>query len=64
MGRPKRRHRTVMCDLQELEANLDAMPAEFELLDFAVLQVGVGFGAKINAVLLFRRREEEEVTTA
>ena len=48
-----------MCDLQELEANLDAIPAEFELLDFAVLQVGVGFGAKINAVLLFRRRDEE-----
>lgn len=60
MGRPKRRHRTVICDLVEAEAKLDAMPAEFELLNFAVFQVGVGFGAKVNTVLLFRRRDEPD----
>jgi hypothetical protein len=60
MARPKRKHRTVTCKLEEIEARLDAMPPEFDLIAFAAVQVGVGFGAYVNAVLLFRRRDDEE----
>ena len=57
MPRPKRLHRTVTCKIEEIEAKMDAMASEqWELLNFAVVQVGIGFGARVDAYLIFKRK--------
>jgi hypothetical protein len=60
MPRPKRRHRTLVCKIEEIEAKLDSFPPEFDLVAFTAIQVGIGFGAYVNAVLIFRLREDAD----
>jgi hypothetical protein len=49
----------ILCALDEVEAKLDASAQEFELLGQSAYQVGIGFGAKVNVLLILKRIDPE-----
>ena len=55
MARPRRRHLVVLCDVSEVEGNLEKYNSDYILIGSSCYQVGVGFGSKVNAMLAFQR---------
>ena len=53
---PVARHVVVSCLKSEVEDNLDAHEAEYELVGMTCYQVGSGYGAHVEVMLAFRLR--------
>ena len=51
-------HAVINCRLPEIEANLDIMAEDWRLLACSTYPVGNGFGAFVNAVLIFERKPQ------
>jgi hypothetical protein len=60
----KRRFVAITCEVDDIETVLETYGAEYDLLGMSAYQVGIGFGAKVNAVLAFRLREKNEETAS
>ncbi len=57
---PVARHVVVSCLKSEVEDNLDAHEAEYELVGMTCYQIGSGYGAHVEVLLAFRARAEAE----
>ena len=57
---PVARHVVVSCLKSEVEDELDAHEANYDLVGMSSCQVGGGFGAHVEVLLVFRARAEAE----
>ena len=57
---PVARHVVVSCLKSEVEDELDAHEANYDLVGMSSCQVGSGFGAHVEVMLAFRARAEAE----
>ena len=55
MPRPRRRHLVILCDVSEVEDKLEKYNSDYVLIGSSCYQVGMGYGAKVNAMLAFQR---------
>lgn len=51
-------HAVIHCRLPEIEASLDTMADEFDLIACSTCQMGTGFGAFVQATLIFKRKPQ------
>lgn len=54
----KRRYVKVNCDMEDVDGHLDHFSVDYDLASHSAYQVGIGFGSKVNVLLIFRLREE------
>jgi hypothetical protein len=60
MVAPKAPHVVETCLIRDIESTLGALTEDYDLVAMSSHQVGSGFGARIEAVLVFRLREPAE----
>ena len=60
MDSPKAPHVVETCLIKDVEDTLDRLLPDYDLIGQSSHQVGSGFGARVEALLIFRLRKNPE----